>query len=385
LKVALCAELRISKVLLKLEPRYIETKDCKHKLSLVRRIDMRVVHYLNQFFGGVGGEEFASTGISSQEGAIGPGRLLQKLLGEESEVVTTVICGDNYAAENLDEITEYVVNAVKAAKADLFVAGPCFEAGRYGVAAGAVCAAVSAQLNIPVVTGMAEENPGVDLFRQEIYIIDSGANVGAMSEVLGSMAVILNKLNNDEEMGSPEEEGYIPQGIVRDAILEENAATRILNMIIAKTKGEDYKSELTQTAFEPVPAPPAVKDLTNATIAVVTDGGLVPKGNPDNMPPIAAEIWGSYDIASLDDLEEGDYEVQHRGYDNRHVLNDPDRLVPVDILRELEKAGKIGKVYKEFLSTSGLANPIANSRRLGQEMAKKLKDAGVDAVILTST
>ena len=346
---------------------------------------MRVVHYLNQFFGGIGGEEFASTGISSQEGAIGPGRLLQKLLGEESEVVTTVICGDNYAAENLDEITEYVVNAVKDAKADLFVAGPCFEAGRYGVAAGAVCAAVSAQLNIPVVTGMAEENPGVDLFRQEIYIIDSGANVGSMSEVLGSMAVILNKLNNDEEMGSPEEEGYIPQGIVRDAILEENAATRILNMIIAKTKGEDYKSELTQTAFEPVPAPPAVKDLTKATIAVVTDGGLVPKGNPDNIPPIAAEIWGSYDIASLDDLEEGDYEVQHRGYDNRHVLNDPDRLVPVDILRELEKAGKIGKVYKEFLSTSGLANPIANSRRLGQEMAKKLKDAGVDAVILTST
>ena len=59
--------------------------------------------------------------------------------------------------------------------------------------------------------------------------------------------------------------------------------------------------------------------------------------------------------------------------------------MPVDVLRELEEAGAIGKVYEEFLSTSGLANPIANSRRLGQEMAKKLKSAGVDAVILTST
>ena len=378
-------ELPINKEHLKLGLRSIEIQRFKYKLSLVRRIDMRVVHYLNQFFGGVGGEEFASTGVSSQEGAVGPGRLLQQLIGDESEVITTVICGDNYAAENLDEITDYVVNAVKEAKADLFVAGPCFEAGRYGVAAGAMCAAVSAQVGIPVVTGMAEENPGVDLFRQEIYIIDSGTNVGAMSEVIGKMSEILNKLNNDEEIGHPEEEGYIAQGIVRDEVLEENAATRILNMIIAKTGGESYKSELTQTAFEPIPAPAAVSDLSNATIAVVTDGGLVPKGNPDNMPPIAAEIWGSYDIESLDDLKAGDYDVQHRGYDNRHVLDDPDRLVPVDILRELEDAGAIGKVYEEFLSTSGLANPIANSRRLGQEMAQKLKSAGVDAVILTST
>lgn len=377
--------LPINKEHLKLGLRYIENKDFIYKLKVVRRTDMRVVHYLNQFFGGIGGEEFASTGVSSQEGAIGPGRLLQQLIDGESEVVNTIICGDNYAAENLDEITDFVVNSVREAKADLFVAGPCFEAGRYGVAAGAICAAVSAQVGIPVVTAMAEENPGVDLFRQEIYIIDSGANVGAMSEVLEKMAKILNKLKDHQEIGHPEEEGYIAQGIVRDEILEENAATRILDMIIAKTAGKNYKSELTQTAFEPIPAPPAVSDLTNATIAVVTDGGLVPKGNPDNMPPIAAEIWGSYDIASLDDLQSGDYDVQHRGYDNRHVLDDPDRLVPVDVLRELEEAGAIGKVYEEFLSTSGLANPIANSRRLGQEMAKKLKSAGVDAVILTST
>ena len=116
----LYAELPINKEHLKLGLRSIEDLRFKYKLSLVRRIDMRVVHYLNQFFGGVGGEEFASTGVSSQEGAVGPGRLLQQLIGGESEVITTVICGDNYAAENLDEITEYVVNAVKEAKADLF-------------------------------------------------------------------------------------------------------------------------------------------------------------------------------------------------------------------------------------------------------------------------
>jgi len=53
-------------------------------------------------------------------------------------------------------------------------------------------------------------------------------------------------------------------------------------------------------------------------------------------------------------------------------------------MRELEAEGVVGKVHDQFFSTSGLANPLANSRRLGQEIAQKLKDAGVDAVILTS-
>ncbi len=94
---------------------------------------MRVVHYLNQFFGGRGGEEAAHTAPHIQDGAVGPGRLLEQVLGEEAHVVRTIITGDNYAAENLATLTELVVNEVKASQADLFVAGPCFEAGRYGV------------------------------------------------------------------------------------------------------------------------------------------------------------------------------------------------------------------------------------------------------------
>ncbi|HIM47560.1 MAG TPA: glycine/betaine/sarcosine/D-proline family reductase selenoprotein B, partial [Dehalococcoidia bacterium] len=53
-------------------------------------------------------------------------------------------------------------------------------------------------------------------------------------------------------------------------------------------------------------------------------------------------------------------------------------------MRELESEGVVGKLHDQFISTSGLANPLANSRRLGQEIAQKLKDSGVDAVILTS-
>ncbi|MFQ6030515.1 MAG: glycine/betaine/sarcosine/D-proline family reductase selenoprotein B, partial [Dehalococcoidia bacterium] len=155
---------------------------------------MRVVHYLNQFFGGLGGEEAAGSEAQVKEGAVGPGRLLDQVLGPEAQVVRTIIAGDNYAAENLVALRELAVREAKESGAELFVAGPCFEAGRYGLAAGALCAAVQEQLGIPAVTGMALENPGVDLYRQELYIVDSGESVNAMREVMTRMAAIAGKL-----------------------------------------------------------------------------------------------------------------------------------------------------------------------------------------------
>ena len=346
---------------------------------------MRIVHYLNQFFGGKGGEEAADLAPHVQDGAVGPGRLLEQVMGEDAQVVRSLVVGDNYAAENLADATEWVLDAVRESGADLFVAGPCFEAGRYGVAAGALCAAVQAELGIPAVTGMAVENPGVDLYRQELYIVDSGASVNAMRDVLGKMAGIALKLRQGLAIGAPQEAGYIPRGMLRDAFVEHTAAERLVAMVAAKTRGEAYESEFTSATLPDTPAPAPIVDLSSAKVAIVTDGGLVPKGNPDDISPYAATNWGAYDISALDDLEGDNYEVSHRGYDTRYVEQDPDRLVPVDALRDLEKSGVVGKLHEEFISTSGLVNPLANSRRLGREIAEKLKAEGVTAVILTST
>ncbi len=345
---------------------------------------MRVVHYLNQFFGGLGGEEVAGAPPQMRDGAVGPGRLLEQLLGPGAQVVRTIIAGDNFAAENLDDLEKVVLKEVKDAAADLFVAGPCFEAGRYGVAAGAMCVAVQREIGIPAVTGMALENPGVDLYRRDLYIVDSGKNASLMRDVLARMVSIARKLSQKEEITSPSEEGYIPRGILRDRFVDQTAAQRLLEMLYAKTVGEPYESEFTAVVFPAIPAPAPVLDLSKARVAIVTDGGLVPKGNPDKIAPSAATNWGAYDISGLNDLKGEDYEVSHRGYDTRYVQQDPDRLVPVDALRDLEKAGVIGEIYDHFISTSGLANPLANSRRLGREIAERLKRDGVDAVILVS-
>src|SRR6187455_3071009 len=93
---------------------------------------MRVVHYLNQFFGGIGAEEHAGAPLQARDGAVGPGRLLEALLGDQTRIVMTLVCGDNYAVENQQAVTASVVEKMRPLRADLFVAGPCFDAGRYG-------------------------------------------------------------------------------------------------------------------------------------------------------------------------------------------------------------------------------------------------------------
>ena len=346
---------------------------------------MRVVHYLNQFFGGVGGEEKAGMRLEEREGAAGPGRLLEQLLGGNAKIVKTLVCGDNYAVEHQDEVIASVLKKVQEAKAELFIAGPCFEAGRYGMISGALCSAVQSERAIPVVTAMAGENPGADLYREALYIIDSGPSSAKMRDVLVKMAELAKKLVAREEIGLPGEEGYLRRGLIRDEFVEQTAAKRLVDMVMAKVTGAPFESEMVPTSFEPIPMPPAVKDLSKARVMLITDGGLVPKGNPDRIEGSAATRWGAYSIAGLDDLKGDDYEISHGGYDPRFVQEDPDRLVPLDAMREMEREGKIGKLHNEFLSTSGLANPLSNTRRIGREMAEKVKKEGIDAVILTST
>jgi len=346
---------------------------------------MRVVHYVNQFFGGLGGEEKAGAPLESHEGAVGPGKLLEQLLGIDAQVVLTLICGDNYAVEDQESMIAAALQKVRAANADLFVAGPCFLAGRYGMAAGALCSVVQSKLSIPVIAAMAKENPGADLYREMLYIVDSGDNAAKMQDALTRLASLAKKLIDKKVVGLPKEEGYIPRGLIRDQFVEKTAAQRLVEMVLAKVKEEPFESEMMPTAFAPVPMPPGIKDLKKAKLMLITDGGLVPKGNPDKIQGSAATRWGSYNIKDCADLSGDDYEISHGGYDPQFVRQDPDRLVPLDVMRDLEREGVVGELYDEFLSTSGLANPLSNTRRMGREMAEKAKRLGIDAIILTST
>lgn len=346
---------------------------------------LRVVCYVNQFFGQLGGEEKAGVGPDVVAGALGAARAVQQALGDAGAVVATVRCGDNDVAERPDAAIRELVALVAEQRADLVVAGPAFQAGRYGVACGALCAAVQTELKIPAITGMHGENPGVELYRGRVYIVQTGADTARMLEEVRRVVALGLKLVRREQIGPPALEGYFARGVTHTVLTEQNAARRATAMLLEKLAGRPVTSEVPPPTFAPVPAPPRVKDVRRATIALVTDGGLVPQGNPDGIETVAATRWGAYDITGARQLDPARYDVVHRGYDTSYVKQDPHRLVPVDVARELEQAGTVGRLHEVVYSTTGVMTTLAHSERMGREIAARLKAAGVDGVILTST
>jgi betaine reductase len=340
---------------------------------------------LNQFFGGIGGEDKANVGPSAINGPTGPGRAIQGAMGDRGEVVGTVICGDNCFAENMESATEAILDLIRPFRADILIAGPAFEAGRYGVACGAVCKAATEELGVPAVTGMFDENPGVDMYHKEVCIVRTGGSVRTMNESVATMVRLGLKLVAGELLGKPSEENYFPRGTIVNEVMDKTGAERVVEMLLDKVHGRPFVAEVSQPRYDRITPAAPVKDIRGSLIALVTDGGLVPKGNPDRIESGSATHFGKYPISGVDHLKAEDYEVSHAGYDSVFVRQDPNRLVPLDAMRELEREGAFGKLYDYFFATTGVATTVENARRMGREIGSALKAAGVDGVILTST
>lgn len=346
---------------------------------------IRVVHYLNQFFGQIGGEERADQTPLKKEGAVGPGTAFQGAWGDDLKIVGTVICGDTYFNENLDVATDQVIEMVAGFKPDLLVAGPAFNAGRYGMACGTVCKSVSERLNIPVLTGMYEENPGADMFKKDVYIVRTGNSAVQMRKAIPVMARLAKRLAYHQEIGSPDDEGYLPRGIRQNVFHGKRGSARAVEMLIKKIKGQEFKTEYPMPVFDRVTPRPAIADISRAKIALVTSGGIVPHGNPDHIESSSASKFGRYDITGVNDLTNDQYETAHGGYDPVYANEDPDRVLPVDVLRQLEKEGVIGSLHNIYYATVGNGTSVANAKKYARAIGEELKKENIDGIILTST
>lgn len=344
----------------------------------------RIVFYTNQFFGQIGGEDKAGMEPVVMAGAIGAANLFKDKLAD-ADITATVICGDNYYAENIEKSRECILEEIKKYKPDMLIAGPAFNAGRFGIACADICKAASEQLEIPVITGLYIENPAVLIYKGDICIAETGKSAADMKNAIPKMAELAKKLLNGEELGLPEEEGYIPRGIRVNIFKDKTGAERALDILVAKLNGRPYKTEVPIPVYQSITPAPGIKDLKKAKIAIITSGGVVPVGNPDHLPAATAKFYKKYDISGIDSLREGEFESVHAGYDPVYANQDPNRVVPLDVLREIQKGGEIGEIYKYLFATTGNSTSVADATRMGKEIAEELLAAGVNGVILTST
>jgi len=347
---------------------------------------IRVVHYINQFFAQIGGEEKADYPIELREGtAVGPGLAFTQAFGDEAEIVGTIVCGDSYFNENIESTTKKVVEMVKGLNPDVVIFGPAFNAGRYGFACGTGAVAVHEELGIPVVTGMYPENPGADAAKDKVYVVVTKNSAADMRHAVKVMAPLALKLARHEHIGASCEEGYMNQGVRVNFFEKKRGSERAVDMLLKKIAGKPYETEYPMPSFDRVDPMPAVKDLAHAKIALVTSGGICPKGNPDHIESSSATKFGEYSLEGVTDLTEETHETAHGGYDPSYANEDPDRVLPVDVMRDLEKEGVIGKLHELFYTTVGNGTAVASAKKFGAEIGKRLLSAGVNAVILTST
>ena len=348
---------------------------------------LKAVHYINQFYAGLGGEAMADVGLSILEEKKGPAIGLEKLWNGELEVVKIIVCGDNFInnEDNFQGIIPDIKEIINQVKPDVFIAGPAFNAGRYGVACAKLCDYIRKELDIPSVTAMWHENPAVDMYVKDNYIVSTSETAVGMTKSLPSLAKLALKLAKKQPIGPSRFEGYLRTGHRYNEYHEKIGAERVVDLLLNKLNNKPYVTEIPLRGFEVVPPASKVTELKDAIIALVTTGGLVPMGNPDKIKQAFAVNYGKYDIEGVDSLNKGIYESIHGGYDTTFATNDPHRLIPLDAMRTLEKDGVIGGIYKYFFTTCGVGTNIESSKDMGRRIAVELKNAGVSAAILTST
>ncbi len=75
----------------------------------------------------------------------------------------------------------------------------------------------------------------------------------------------------------------------------------------------------------------------------------------------------------------------HGGFSTVWANEDPNRILPLDVGRQLEAEGAFASLFGEYFVTTGNGTSVANARRFGIEWAADLRHSGARAAILTST
>ena len=344
----------------------------------------RIVHYVNQFFGGIGGEDKADTPLQVREGPVGPGRAIQQIVGAQGTVVATLIGGDDYVAEREDEAGAAIREALERHRPDLVLAGPAFDSGRYGLGCALTCR-VAQSLGIAAVTGMYPDNAAIITHRRELLAVPTGLDPTEMKAILTRMVGLGLRRVHGEPLGSAAEEGYIPRGIRRLVLKDKVGYERAVDMLLAQVAGRPVASEIQVQQYDRVPPAPPVGDLSRSIIGIVVSTGIVPRGNPDHLPGARALAAGRYSIDGLGSLDVARWESAHGGF-NTKILNtqSPDYALPLGTLRALEAEGAIGGIHPWFYSTVGNQTAVGPARAIGRRVAEEFRDAGVAAALQVS-
>ena len=134
-------------------------------------------------------------------------------------------------------------------------------------------------------------------------------------------------------------------------------------------------------SFDNTPWTPFTKPLAQAKIATLTTGGIFVEGQ---QPFDTDGDWSFREIPLDTPLE--DFRVAHTHYDINGVAEDIDAVLPIHRLQELADEGIIGAAQSPTYGFMGYIPDVAGLMEVSApEVAQKLKDDGVDGVVIGTT
>ena len=145
---------------------------------------------------------------------------------------------------NSKSATRKLIEHLNEIKPDIVIAGPAFNAGRFGIACCEVCKFVQSNYGIPSVTGLYWENPGVEMYKADCYIMEVGKSAATIRKAIPLITGFVNKLIAGEKLGTPKQEHYYPKGQRVNVFHEKNGAQRAVDMLVKKVTGQPYGIEL---------------------------------------------------------------------------------------------------------------------------------------------
>ena len=99
------------------------------------------------------------------------------------------------------------------------------------------------------------------------------------------------------------------------------------------------------------------------------------KGNPDRQVAANATRYHRHSVKELEALTPEGWEAYHAGYFNHIVNKNPNYILPLSFLRDLEGKGQIGRVHEWMYALPGVSTPVAMARELGRSIAEDLRKA----------
>lgn len=138
--------------------------------------------------------------------------------------------------------------------------------------------------------------------------------------------------------------------------------------------------------YDTAPWTPLSQELSQSTLALVTTAGLHLRGDT---PFITDPRGGDASYRVIPSTTKASDILQSHvsiGFDHTALYRDINVTFPLDRLQELAQQGVLGRLAQHYYSFMGaIRNPRRVLEETGPEVAKRLKEEGVDVVLITPT